>query len=108
MLIMKKAIRLPGGKPLGAREVAMIVLHNVDTKGAYSGLELNQALQSADLSRPDAALATELVYGTIQRLNTIDYDLANRVKGWPSKVEPWVRSLLRMSYYQLRWLTRVP
>jgi 16S rRNA (cytosine967-C5)-methyltransferase len=108
MRMMKKPNRLPGGKPQGAREVAMNVLHNVETKGAYSGLELNQALQSADLSRPDAALATELVYGTIQRLNTIDYDLTSRVKGWPRKVEPWVRSLLRMSYYQLRWLSRVP
>ncbi|BBI34527.1 16S rRNA (cytosine(967)-C(5))-methyltransferase RsmB [Cohnella abietis] len=105
---MNKPNRLPGGKPQGAREVAMSVLHNVEMKGAYSGLELNQALQASELSRPDAALATELVYGTIQRLNTIDYDLASRVKGWPRKVEPWVRSLLRMSYYQLRWLSRVP
>lgn len=105
---MKKPNRLPGGKPQGAREVAMIVLHNIEMQGAYSGLELNQALQSSELSRPDAGLATELVYGTIQRLNTIDHDLKSRVKGWPNKVEPWVRSLLRMSYYQLRWLTRVP
>ncbi|QMV44858.1 16S rRNA (cytosine(967)-C(5))-methyltransferase RsmB [Cohnella cholangitidis] len=105
---MKKPSRLPGGKPQGAREVAMSVLHNVEMLGAYSGLELNQALQASELSRPDAALATELVYGTIQRLNTIDHDLKSRVKGWPNKIEPWVRSLLRMSYYQLRWLTRVP
>jgi len=105
---MTKTNRMPGGKPKGAREVAMGVLHNVETRGAYSGLELNQALQAAELSRPDAALATELVYGTIQRLNTIDYVLRSRVKGWPKKVEPWVRALLRMSYYQLRWLSRVP
>ncbi|MFB9279861.1 16S rRNA (cytosine(967)-C(5))-methyltransferase RsmB [Cohnella cellulosilytica] len=105
---MTKTIRMPGGKPQSAREVAMSVLHNVETRGAYSGLELNQTLQAAGLSRPDAALATELAYGTIQRLNTIDYALQSRVKGWPNKIEPWVRALLRMSYYQLRWLTRVP
>lgn len=105
---MKKTTRLPSGKSLGAREIAMNVLHNVEAKGAFSGLELNQALTTSELSRPDAGLATELVYGTIQRMNTIDYDLARRVKGWPKKVEPWVRSLLRMSYYQLRWLSRVP
>lgn len=105
---MNKNIRIRGGKPQGARDVAMNVLQRVEMSGAYSGLELNQALTSAALSRPDAALATELVYGTIQRLNTIDFTLSNRVKGWPAKVEPWVRSLLRLSYYQLRWLTRVP
>ncbi|TVY00694.1 16S rRNA (cytosine(967)-C(5))-methyltransferase RsmB [Cohnella terricola] len=106
--MMNKTNRLPGGKPQGPREVAMSVLHNVETRGAYSGLELNQALQAAELSRPDAALATELVYGTIQRLNTIDFSLGKRVKGWPNKIDAWVRSLLRLSYYQLRWLERIP
>jgi len=108
--MMDKRNRKPAAriKPAGAREVAMDVLLKVETGGAYSGLALNRALEAAELARPDAALATELVYGTIQRLNTIDYALAGRVKGWPKKVEPWVRCLLRLSYYQLRWLTRVP
>ncbi|WEK52848.1 MAG: 16S rRNA (cytosine(967)-C(5))-methyltransferase RsmB [Candidatus Cohnella colombiensis] len=100
--------KIGGGKPQGAREVAMQVLLKVETEGAYSGLTLNHALESFELSRPDSALATELVYGTIQRLNTIDDVLKRRVKGWPKKVEPWVRCLLRLSYYQLRWLDRVP
>ncbi|WP_027084227.1 16S rRNA (cytosine(967)-C(5))-methyltransferase RsmB [Cohnella panacarvi] len=97
-----------GGKPQGPREVAMQVLLKVELNESFSGLALNQALNDAALSRPDAGLATELAYGTIQRLNTIDYALSGRVKGWPNKVEPWVRALLRLSYYQLRWLTRVP
>ncbi|THF73275.1 16S rRNA (cytosine(967)-C(5))-methyltransferase RsmB [Cohnella fermenti] len=94
--------------PRGPREAALNVLLRVDQQGAYSGLELNRVLSAAALSRQDAALATEIVYGTIQRLNTIDRVLKERVKGWPNKVEPWVRSLLRLSYYQLRWLDRVP
>ncbi|WP_080840253.1 16S rRNA (cytosine(967)-C(5))-methyltransferase RsmB [Cohnella massiliensis] len=95
-------------KPEGARETALNVLERVDREGAYSGLELNRTLNEAGLSRQDAALATEIAYGTIQRLNTIDYVLSDRVKGWPRKIEPWVRSLLRLSYYQLRFLDRVP
>ncbi|CAI6023478.1 Ribosomal RNA small subunit methyltransferase B [Cohnella sp. JJ-181] len=84
------------------------MLLRVEEHGAFSGLELNRVLTDAGLSRPDAALATELVYGTIQRRLTIDHVLSPRVKGWPNKIEPWVRCLLRMSYYQLRWLDRVP
>jgi 16S rRNA (cytosine967-C5)-methyltransferase len=106
----KTGSRRPSGKrrPAGPRELALEVLRRVEEQGAYSGLALNAMLTEADLSRPDAALATELVYGTIQRLNTIDYVLSPRVKGWPTKVEPWVRCLLRLSYYQLRWLDRIP
>nr|WP_238358159.1 16S rRNA (cytosine(967)-C(5))-methyltransferase RsmB [Cohnella zeiphila] len=96
------------GKPATAREAALRVLERVEREGAYSGLELNRVLTEAGLKPQDAALATELVYGTIQRLGTIDDVLAARVKGWPRKIEPWVRCLLRMSYYQLRWLDRVP
>jgi len=94
--------------PAGPRETALEVLRRVEEEGAYSSLTLSGMLSGARLSRQDAALATELVYGTIQRLNTIDHVLAGRVNGWPGKIAPWVRCLLRMSYYQLRWLDRVP
>lgn len=59
-----------------ARSVALEVLTAVEQEGAYSNLLLNGALQKSGLSGPDAGLATELVYGTIQRLNTIDFFLA--------------------------------
>ncbi|MFC0216067.1 16S rRNA (cytosine(967)-C(5))-methyltransferase RsmB [Paenibacillus chartarius] len=97
-----------GGGPASARSVALDVLTGVDEQGAYSNLLLNQTLQRSGLSRPDAALATELVYGTIQRLNTIDHFLGRFVRGGLAKLEPWVRSLLRLSYYQLAYLERVP
>lgn len=102
----------PRGKsrraPAGPRELALEALCRVEEQGSYSGLTLNALLTEANLPRSDAALATVLVYGTIQRLLTIDYVLASRVKGWPRKIEPWVRCLLRLSYYQLRWLDRIP
>lgn len=96
------------GKPQSARELALQVLLKVESEQAYSGLALNAAFGQVELSRADTALATELVYGTIQRLNTIDYTLQSRVKGWPGKVQPWVKCLLRLSCYQLRWLDRIP
>lgn len=94
--------------PRTARELAAFVLERVDTERAYSNLLLNQALQKAGLPRNDGALATELVYGTIQRLNTIDYLLSPFVAKGLHALEPWVRSLLRLSFYQLYYLDRIP
>jgi 16S rRNA (cytosine967-C5)-methyltransferase len=91
-----------------ARELALDVLTRVEQDQAYSNLLLNQALQSHSLARPDAGLATELVYGTIQRLNTIDFYLSGFVPKGLNKLEPWVRSLLRLSLYQLLYLDRIP
>jgi len=96
------------GTPRSARELALDVLTRVETEGAYSNLLLNSALRREPLSPGDAALATELVYGTIQRLNTIDYILSPFLAKSSRQPAPWVRNLLRLSVYQLVFLDRIP
>lgn len=91
-----------------AREAALDVLVRIEQDKSYSNLLLNQTLQKYRLERADAGLATEIVYGTIQRLNTIDYFLEPFVAKGLGKLQPWVRSLLRLSFYQLYYLERVP
>jgi 16S rRNA (cytosine967-C5)-methyltransferase len=91
-----------------AREAALDVLVRIEQDRSYSNLLLNQTLQKYRLERADAGLATEIVYGTIQRLNTIDYLLEPFVTKGLGKLQPWVRSLLRLSFYQLYYLERVP
>jgi len=91
-----------------AREAALDMLLRVEQEGAYSNLELNRTLGAAGLSRADAALATELVYGTIQRRLTLDHWLSKFVSRGLDKLQPWVLALLRMSLYQLVYLDRIP
>ena len=91
-----------------AREIAMEILIRVEQDQAYSNLLLNQYLHKYKLERLDAGLVTEIVYGTIQRLNTIDYFLGKFVVKGMNKLEPWVRSLLRLSFYQMYYLERIP
>lgn len=101
----------PGGKPpaaASAREVALDVLVRVEQQGAYSNLLLGSSLQKGALSREDTGLATELVYGTISRMITLDYVLEGFVSKGVAKLQPWVRNLLRLSLYQIMYLDRVP
>ncbi|MEF2964546.1 16S rRNA (cytosine(967)-C(5))-methyltransferase RsmB [Paenibacillus sp. M1] len=91
-----------------ARDAALQVLTAVEQEGAYSNLLLNGTLQKSGLSGPDAGLATEIVYGTISRLNTIDYFLEPFIAKGLAKLQPWVRNLLRLSFYQLYYLDRIP
>ncbi|WP_246281196.1 16S rRNA (cytosine(967)-C(5))-methyltransferase RsmB [Saccharibacillus qingshengii] len=91
-----------------AREVALNVLTGVEENNAYSNLLLNRSLQQAELSPADAGLATELVYGTIARQATLDYFLNLFIKSGVKRLNPWVRSLVRMSLYQIRYLDRIP
>jgi 16S rRNA (cytosine967-C5)-methyltransferase len=91
-----------------ARELVLDVLTRVEQDGSYSNLLLGRSLDDGTLERADAALATELVYGTIQRLNTIDYFLERWVRKGIQSLQPWVRCLLRLSFYQLHYLQRIP
>lgn len=91
-----------------AREVALDILVRVEQQGAYSNLLLNSSLQKSALSREDAGLATELVYGSISRLLTLDFVLDGFVSKGIAKLQPWVRNLLRLSLYQIMYLDRIP
>lgn len=90
----------------GARELALDVLNRVEEQKSYSNLELKSVLDKADLSAADSGLVTELVYGTIQRKMTLDFVLSHFVGG--KKLQAWVRNLLRLSLYQIRFLDRIP
>jgi len=91
-----------------ARDVALDVLLRVEQAGAFSNLQLNRALQDAALAKADAGLATEIVYGTIQRKLTLDYWLSRFVAKGLDKLQPWVHLLLRLSLYQIAYLDRIP
>jgi putative ABC transport system permease protein len=56
----------------------------------------------------DAGLTTELVYGTLRWRRHLDWRLAPHLNRPLDKLDPWVRSLLRLTAYQLFFLDRVP
>ncbi|WP_339064153.1 transcription antitermination factor NusB [Tepidibacillus marianensis] len=91
-----------------AREVALEVLTKVDMNQSYSNLQLNQTLLKADLNRFDVNFSTQIIYGVIQHLSLIDWMLTPYLRQSIHKLEPWVRNLLRLSIYQIRFLDRVP
>lgn len=91
-----------------ARSVALGALHAIDTRGAFTALALDQALGRHPLPGRDRALATELVYGTVRRLNTLDWALNQVARRPVAELDPWVRAVLRQGAYQLIYLDRVP
>ncbi|MCT8139776.1 16S rRNA (cytosine(967)-C(5))-methyltransferase RsmB [Anaerobacillus sp. CMMVII] len=90
------------------REVALDILLQIEKSQAYSNLLLNQSIKRENLNDKDVGLLTEIVYGTLQRKNTLDYYLQSFVKGGLKKLDQWVLVLLRLSLYQIVFLDRVP
>lgn len=87
------------------RDAALSILLAVDKNQAYSNLLLHQTIEKYKIDVKDRGLLTEITYGTLQHKLTLDYYLEPFIKG---KVDLWVRWLLRLSLYQMEYLTRIP
>jgi len=88
------------------RQLALEVIDSIYKNKSYSNIELNKCLRENDLSSLDKSLLTNIVYGTIKKSVALDYEINKVVERKDFK--PKVRSLLKMSLYQLRYLDKVP
>jgi len=95
-------------RPKPPREVALWVLYHVDTRKAFADLLLGRALRSGSLGPKDAALATELVNGTLRWRARLDWILSKYIRNGLDTLPPWIRNGLRLGLYQLLFLDRVP
>ncbi|MFJ5926643.1 RsmB/NOP family class I SAM-dependent RNA methyltransferase [Kitasatospora sp. NPDC092948] len=93
-----------------ARIVAFRALRAVDERDAYANLILPSLLREAErkgMERRDAALATELVYGTLRGQGTYDAIIAACVDRPLREVDPPVLDVLSLGAHQLL-ATRIP
>ena len=74
---------------------------------AYANLVLSEILRDMRLAGRDAAFATELTYGTLRSLGTLDLIIASAAGREVARIDPPARDALRMGTYQLLH-TRVP
>lgn len=89
------------------RTLATTILTKVDQQKSYANLSLDKTIQRYHLNDRDASFLTTLVYGVIQNQLTIDYLLKPFLKN-PEKLPAWLRSLLRVAVFQMRYLDRIP
>ncbi|MDQ3035040.1 MAG: hypothetical protein M3Y87_21715, partial [Myxococcota bacterium] len=93
--------------PSEARFVATRVLHRVATEGAWASPALDAEIDRAALDGRDAALATEIVYGTLRALPSIDRTIAAR-QSRKGPIEELTMAALRGATYQLTHLSGAP
>ncbi|MEU1376526.1 transcription antitermination factor NusB [Streptomyces triculaminicus] len=104
-----KPYRRPKKDPV--RMLAFEALRAVDERDAYANLVLPPLLRKArekeGFETRDAALATELVYGTLRRQGTYDAIIASCVDRPLREVDPPVLDVLSLGAHQLLG-TRIP
>ncbi|MBE3577341.1 MAG: 16S rRNA (cytosine(967)-C(5))-methyltransferase RsmB [Limnochordales bacterium] len=93
---------------MGARDVALRVLLTVEEADAFATLSLHEELKRARLNVREAALASQLVYGTLRWRGRLDWQLELFLKRPLEKLDPPVRNALRLGLYQALFLHSIP
>ena len=89
-----------------AREAALKILHKM-RGGAYINAAVKEGLHHSVKSE-DKALATQLVYGVVSNRTRLDYYTSKFSKIPLKKISPWIMDILRMGFYQLYFLDKIP
>lgn len=84
-----------------SRRVAYDTIRAVHESDAYANLLLPTSMDRAGLSGADAALTTELTYGTLRRQGTYDAVIAIAADRPVADIDPAVLDALRLGVHQL-------
>lgn len=101
--------RKTGLPPMSSpRGIAWEILSRIDGEGAFAEPLLDAALQGGDMKEEDRRLLTDLVYGTVRMRNRLDWVIGKLYRGKQAAMDPVLRNLLRLGFYQLLMRDRIP
>lgn len=91
-----------------SRKTSYKALYNVLYNNAYSNIEINRAIKASQLDRRDAALASAIFYGVLERKLTLDKIIRQYSSIPLRKIEDKVLVLLEQALYQILYLDKIP
>lgn len=92
---------------MNSREIALNILIDINSKGAYSNYSINKYLKEKSNTK-DENLVREIVYGVIENRLYLDYIISKVSKIKLKKIQPTVLEILRIGVYQMAFMDRIP
>lgn len=95
-------------KKRDAREASLLALQRVEEDGAFVNLALAEVLSATPMEQRDKSLATEITYGVITHRLTLDWMISQAAARPVEKIDSLLLQILRIGFYQLFYLNRIP
>lgn len=89
-----------------SRDLAVKALNRID-KGLYAERALSEVLSETRVFEKDRSLTTEIVYGTVRWRMRLDSTIDKFLR-YDGKLKSEIRNVLRIAFYQLFFLNRIP
>lgn len=91
-----------------ARNIALEALLQVEENQGYSNIVLDKTLKKYELDPRDKALCSHIFYGVLERRITIDYYIRTFLKRPDMKLNDAIFYILRIAFYQILYLDKIP
>lgn len=92
---------------MSARGVVLRALRRVSENG-YSSIVIDNELKKSSLDDRDKRFASNLFYGVLENEQQLDHIIRSMLTNKKTKLEKDVRIILRMGFYQLCFMDKVP
>ena len=94
---------------MNGREIILETLLSITRDGQYSHIALKNVLDTYQyLDKKERAFITRVVDGTLERMIELDYIINQFSKVKVNKMKPVIRTIMRSSVYQLKYMDSVP
>ena len=90
------------------RIAAYETLLRLEKEKQYSNIAVNHTIQKYNFEKQDREFYSQLVYGVVEKKLTLDYLVKQYTEKSPKRLDLSVLIILRLSFYQLFFLDRVP
>lgn len=91
-----------------ARLLALEALLKVDYDKGYSNIVIDKYIKKSNLSKKDISFLTAIFYGVLEKKITLDYIILQYSKLSLNKMSAEVLEILRMGFYQLLYMNKIP
>ena len=91
-----------------SRKTALTALSEVTENEGYSNIVIDKAIRAAELSPRDAALASTIFYGVLEKRMTLDFYIRKFLAKPKQKMDGTVLNILRIAAYQMLYLDKIP
>ncbi len=90
------------------RESAVLILRDIEEKGAYMNILLDEVCRKDGFTGKDASFLSEIVRGVVRNRLYLDYIISAYSKVKLKKISVSIKNILRTGLYQLFFMDKVP
>ncbi len=91
-----------------SRLVVLSALMCIDLNKSYSNIIINNEIEGAGLNKKDAALASCIFYGVLERRLELDNIISRHSNISLKKIDTSILNILRMGIYQILYMNKIP